>query len=337
MNTYSEEWVNGAIWAAQNLNLTYDQLDRLSSNLILRTDSYKFSHWKMYSELRTVYSYFESRSGALFPETVFCGLQPILIKMTGSIITRIDIEEADEFCKSHFGLDGMFNRDMWLYIVEELHGRLPLRIKAVPEGTPVPISNVLLTVENTDPKCASLTNHFETWLTHIWYTSTVATLSRSVKVILKSYLDLNSDTDAGLAFMLHDFGYRGVSSVESAGYGCLGHLVNFMGTDTVEGVMYARRYYGETMAGYSVPASEHSVMTSKGREGEYQVIANLINIYPQGVLSLVLDSFNIYKACEHIGTVLKEAVLARDGKLVVRPDSGHPPEVIYIYLYIYIR
>ena len=311
----------------ERISLPRDQIDRLTSNLILRTDSYKFSHWKMYDELKTVYSYFESRAGAAYPETVFCGLQPILTKMSGSVITQMDIEEADAFCKDHFMMDGMFNRKMWQYIVDEHKGKLPLRIKAIPEGTPVNIGNVLLTVENTDPKCASLTNHFETWLTHIWYSSTVATLSRSVKIMIKQFLDRTSESDASIDFMLHDFGYRGVSSVESAGYGTLGHLVNFKGTDTVEGILYARKYYSEPMAGFSVPASEHSVMTSKGREGEYEVIANLIKIYPTGILSLVLDSFNIYNACEHLGTVLKDAVLAREGKVVVRPDSGHPPEV----------
>lgn len=304
----------------------------MKTNIITLTDSYKFTHWEQYpTGTEAVYSYFESRKGARFDDTVFVGLQALILEhLVGPVVTREGIEKAAVLAKAHFGNDKIFNRAGWEYILNFHGGKLPIRIKAVPEGTPVTVSNVMMTIENTDPKCFWLTNHLETLLTHVWYASTVATLSRETKKIIKKYLEQTADNLGGLNFMLHDFGFRGVSSVESAAMGGLGHIVNFLGTDTVAAMEAAMEYYDAPVEGlaYSVPATEHSVMTARGPEDEAGVIGDLIKRYPTGILSVVVDSYN-YKNCvgNIIGKLFKEAILARDGVFVVRPDSGDPEEV----------
>jgi nicotinamide phosphoribosyltransferase len=297
-------------------------------NIILATDSYKFSHACQYPTGTTkVYSYFESRGGD-FPETVFFGLQYYLKEyLEGVRVTKDMIDEAEAIINEHMGRP-MFNRAGWEHILEQHGGRLPVSIRAVPEGMVVPYRNVLMTIENTDPKCWWLTNYLETMLVQTWYPTTVATLSYNVKKLVKRYLQETGDT-AGLPFKFHDFGYRGVSSQESAGLGGAAHLVNFMGTDTVAGIMLARKYYGATMPGYSIPAAEHSTITSWGREHEVDAFANMLTQYPEGLVAVVSDSFDIYKACSNLwGRQLKDRVLSRNGTVVVRPDSGNPPEVV---------
>jgi len=156
-------------------------------NICTLTDSYKLGHHQQYPPgTQRVYSYFESRLGAKFPETVFFGLQYIMKRyLAGQVVTREKIEKAARLSAAHFGNDSIFNRDMWEHILAKHDGRLPVRIKAVQEGTPVPVGNVMMTVENTDEdNCWALTNHLETILTHVWYGSAVATLSREVKKML---------------------------------------------------------------------------------------------------------------------------------------------------------
>lgn len=292
-------------------------------NLILATDSYKINHWNQYPKnTEVVYSYFESREGAKWPYTVFFGLQYILKEFLAKPISWQDIDEALAVTTPHFA-NKAFNYQGWSDIKSEFGGNLPIRIKAVPEGTPVPTGNVLMTVENTDPRFYWLTNAIESLLTHVWYPSTVATLSRTTKEMQKSMLDLTSDSDAGLPFMLHDFGYRGVSSHESAGIGGLAHLVNYVGTDTLPAMQFGHKYYGADYDGlaYSVPATEHSVMTSLGEDGELPIVRRLIEDYPTGVLSVVADSYDIYR---HVGWLtfnLQKEIMQRDGVYVVRPDS----------------
>jgi nicotinamide phosphoribosyltransferase len=296
-------------------------------NIILATDSYKLCHWQQYPAGTTrVYSYLESRKRAKFPYTIFFGLQYLLRKnLAGSVVTQKRINEAQALCRAHFGTDANFNRAMWTHILRAHDGRLPLRIKAVPEGTLVPESNVMMTVENTDDKCAPLTNGVESLLTHVWYPSTVATLSHSAKALIRGALEKTTDNMAGLDFMLHDFGYRGVSSDESAAIGGAAHLLNFKGTDTVPAIMLLSEYYNNNKVedvGFSVPATEHSIMTSLGRDGELALTRQLIADYPKGILSVVADSFDIYYfVSDIVGRLLKDDILARDGVFVVRPDS----------------
>lgn len=301
-------------------------------NIPLLTDGYKLTHYAQYPEgTEAVYSYFESRTGTTYSETTFFGLQYILKKhFVGSVVTEADIVAAKEFCADYFGNKNMFNERMWRHILEKHDGRLPLRIRAVPEGTAVPTSNVLVTVENTDPECYALTNHLETVLSQIWYPCTVATLSRKIKTLIRRFLLDTAGKEtakAALPFMMHDFGYRGVESVEAAGIGGAAHLVNFLGTDTVAGIQMAMRYYNEPrVCGASVPATEHSVMTALGKEGEREMFERVLSLYPTGVVSIVSDSYDIFAAVENIvcAPEYKKKVLARDGVLVIRPDSGDP-------------
>jgi len=229
--------------------------------------------------------------------------------------------------------DKLFNRKAWAYILTQHGGNLPLSVKAVPEGTVLPYRNVLFTLENTDPKCFWLTNYLETLLVQVWYPTTVCSQSRAQKKIIMKYL---KDTgcqdviDKGLhLFKLHDFGFRGVSSVESAATGGAAHLVNFLGTDTMPALVLAKECYGEDYAGFSVPASEHSTMTSWGREREVDAMRNMLSQYPKGVVACVSDSYDIFQACEkYWGTDLKDTIMNRDGILIVRPDSGELPHIV---------
>ena len=163
----------------------------------------------------------------------------------------------------------------------------------------------------------------------IWYPTTVATNSYENKKLILDYLEKTGDPTS-IDFKLHDFGARGVSSLESAGIGGAAHLVNFMGTDTVEALLFARRYYGADVAGYSVPAMEHSTVTSWGRENEVASYRNMVkqNGKPGGIVSAVSDSYDIFKACELWGTELKQDILDSGATLVVRPDSGDPAVVV---------
>lgn len=299
------------------------------NNLLLQTDSYKQSHWKQYPPGTTnIYSYFESRGGE-YPEVVFFGLQYILKRyLEGQVVTEAKIEEAEKICALHFGSEDLFNKDGWNYILDVHGGKLPLSIKAVPEGTVVPTHNVLVTVENTDPNVPFLTNFVETLLVQTWYPSTVATLSRHIKQLINRYLEITGDPSL-IDFKLHDFGFRGVSSTESAGIGGCAHLVNFKGTDTMAALMIAREYYHCEMAGFSIPAAEHSTMTAWGKDHEVDAFRNMLRSYPKGTVAVVSDQYDIYKACADLwGTLLKQEVLERDGVLVIRPDSGNPPEVV---------
>lgn len=301
----------------------------MKTNIVLATDSYKLTHWNQYPRgTEKVYSYFEARPGAKWSHTVFFGLQYIIAEyLAGHVVTRAKIDEAEALAAQHFGNPNIFNRARWDHIVDQHDGRLPVRIKAVPEGTPVPVNNVMMTIENTDPACYWLTNHLETILTHVWYPSTVATQSREAKRICKAYLENSTENLGGLDFMLHDFGYRGVSSVESAGLGGAGHLVNFMGTDTIAAMELLRQYYDADVPAFSVPATEHSVMTARGLEDEDLTFKQILDAYPTGILSVVIDSYNYRNFIKMAGTQFKDQILARDGKLVFRPDSGDPCEV----------
>lgn len=300
-------------------------------NFILASDGYKFTHFAQYPPgTRHVYSYLEARGGR-YEETLFFGLQYYLMEyLAGVAVTAEMIDEAEAFCAGYFGRPGLFDRAMWEHIVEDLGGRLPLEIRAVAEGTVLPVRNALLTITNTDPRCAALTNFAETLLMKVWYPIAVATQSWNIRRTIGGYLEKTGGSQAGLDFMLHDFGYRGVSSEESAGIGAMAHLVNFFGTDTVAGILFAQRYYGATgMIGASVPAAEHSTITSWGREHEADAYRNLLEVYPTGIVSVVSDSYDIYHAVGELwGGRLKDRVLARDGVLVVRPDSGVPEVVV---------
>ncbi len=300
-------------------------LTNLSDNIILKTDSYKMSHRAQYpSNTSRVYSYFESRTGARYQNTIFFGLQYLLKKhLEGIVITRDHIAQAEGFFSVHMaGSSAVFNKAGWEHILNVHNGMLPVRIKAVPEGTAVPVSNVLMTVENTDPACYWLTNYLETLLVQVWYPCVVATISNAVRKTIRLGLIDTGDT-AGLDYKLHDFGFRGVSSLESAEIGGLAHLVNFNGTDTIPAISAGIQYYDSGVCAHSIPASEHSTITSWGKNRELDAYANMLEQYPTGLVACVSDSYDIFNACENLwGTELKEKIISRKGTLVIRPDSG---------------
>jgi len=307
-------------------------------NLILCTDAYKYSHHKFYgSEMTKMISYMESRGGK-FSKTVFYGLQIFLKQyLEGVAITKEEVDEAYDYLGTKhgvFGREDVFDRSKFDYIVEKYDGKLPISIKAVPEGTVVDAKNVLFTIESLDENCAWLTNFLESLLLQIWYPITVATLSREVrKIVANAFKDCTSyDFDLMnimIDFVLNDFGFRGVSSVQSAKNGGSAHLVNFLGSDTVIASKLIRDIYNtERVYGLSIPATEHSIMTLKGEAGELELMKRVLTTYPTGLVACVSDSFNIFRACsEYWGTELRDLVLSRPAapgnQLVIRPDSGH--------------
>lgn len=299
-------------------------------NIILLTDSYKPTHYNAYSrDLQQVHSYLESRGGK-FDSTVLFGLQFVLKKyLVGQVVTQEKIECASEVFKKHYGSDKIFNREGWEYILHKHGGKLPLLIRAAPEGSLIPTHNVLMTIENTDTNVPWLTNYVESILLQsIWYGTTVATLSYNMKLLILKYLEETGDPTL-IDFKLHDFGFRGVSSTESGGLGGAAHLVNFLGTDTLPALKTIKDFYRTDVCGFSIPASEHSTVCSWGRANEARAYENMLDQYPEGLVAVVSDSYDIYNACENIwGKQLREKVLSRKGTLVIRPDSGDPKVVL---------
>jgi nicotinamide phosphoribosyltransferase len=299
-----------------------------SYNLILDADSYKASHYLQYPPKTThVSSYIESRGGA--DQLVFFGLQMFLYKYFSKQITEDHIDKAEHVLKRH-GVP--FNKKGWEYIVKEKSGILPLRIDAVKEGSVIPPGNILVQVINTDPNCFWLTSYVETALLRaVWYPTTVCTLSYLCKQIISTYLEKTSDDpESELLFKLHDFGFRGVSSHESGEIGGLAHLVNFRGTDTLAAIVAANDYYDEEMAAFSIPASEHSTITSWEKDGEIDAFKNMIEQFggENKIYACVSDSYDIYDAVENKWPSLEKLILKKGGRVVIRPDSGNPVEVV---------
>jgi nicotinamide phosphoribosyltransferase len=299
-------------------------------NLILNSDSYKYSHFLQYPpETAAISAYVEARRGGAHESVLFFGLQMFLKEYFSTRVTMADVDEADELITAH-GLP--FNRDGWETLVTRHEGRLPLLVEALPEGSIVPVGTPIVQVRNTDPDFFWLPTFLETAILRaIWYPSTVATVSHGVRKIIAASLDRTCDTPAEvLPFRLHDFGARGTTSLEQAGLGGVAHLVSFLGTDTVAGIVAARRYYHEPMAGFSIPAAEHSTMTSWGEDRETEAYRNMLTQFagPGKLVAVVSDSYDLYRAVKNIwGEELKAEVEATGGTLVVRPDSGDASRV----------
>ena len=298
-------------------------------NIIIDTDSYKASHYLQYPPGTTsMFSYIESRGGE-YSKTVFFGLQYYLKKYLTHRVTVEEVEEAKEFFEAH---GEPFNYEGWMYIAKDLGGKLPVRIRAVPEGSVVPTHNVLVSIESTDPKVFWVVSWIETMLLRVWYPINVATRSHKIRQIILSALKVSADDpEAEINFKLHDFGSRGVSSQESAAIGGAAHLVNFMGSDTVVGVRMANKFYNTKMSAFSIPAMEHSSVTSWGKENEVEAYRNMLKMTakPGGLVACVSDSYDLWNACSHLwGEQLKDEVIKSGATIVIRPDSGNPPAVV---------
>ncbi len=301
----------------------------MTHNLILDVDSYKASHYRQYPpETTAVSSYIESRGGE-YADTVCFGLQHYLKRYLCTPISEADIAQAGELLPAH-GLP--FNEAGWRHILKVHHGYLPLEIEAVPEGTLLPVSNVMLQVRNTDPACAWLTSYVETALLRaIWYPTTVATRSYAVRQTIRQALDRTADSCDGLSLKLQDFGARGASSYETAAIGGAAHLLCFEGTDNLAGIRLLQDSYGADMPGLSIPAAEHSTITAWGEDGEVHAFENMLGAFakPGAIVAVVSDSYDLWHAIDELwGTRLRRAVEESGATLVVRPDSGDPVAVV---------
>jgi nicotinamide phosphoribosyltransferase len=261
----------------------------MKHNLILNSDSYKCSHWKFYPEGTTeVYSYLESRGGK-YPKTLFFGLQGLLKEYLFTPLKLEDVQYAADFAKEH--------------------------------GTLVENSNVLMTVQNTDPALPWVTSYIETLMLRLWYPITVATRIYYMKQKIKPYFDKTSDSGF-MDFALLDFSARGNTSYESSMIGGGAYLLSFSGTDTMAAVDYVSQLYGGKILGFSIPATEHSVMTAYGLENELASFERIIDLTEEGTtVSVVSDSWNIFDAVEKWSSIA-EKIKAKNITLVVRPDSG---------------
>ena len=299
-------------------------------NLILDVDSYKVTHFNQYPQnTKKLYAYIEARN-LNSEELIFFGLQAFVKKYLLNPITQDDIDEAEKFLLSHIGV---FNRDDWEYILNQHGGFLPIEIKSLDEGTVTNKKIPLLDITNTDEKVPWLVTYIETALLRsLWYPSSVATISREIKKIIFRYLDDTcTNFDDQLPFKLHDFGARGVSSYESSRIGGAAHLLNFLGSDTVEGAMFLKDYYDGTDISYSIPASEHSTITAWGKDNENKAHENIINqfLLEGKVIASVIDSYDTFEtASKTISSELKDKIINSKGTLVVRPDSGKLPDTI---------
>lgn len=298
------------------------------NSILLDTDAYKLSMFLQYPEgTEYVSSYVEARKNP-WQQVTFFGLQHLLYELAKPV-TKDDVDFAERYWTAQ-GLP--FNREGWMIIVDEYQGNLPLRIQAAPEGARMSHGNVLVQVINTDPRLFWLTTWVETKMMRVWYPTTVASLSATIRDFLLEKLEQTADDPAfEIPFKLHDFGARGVSSAESASIGGAAHLVNFMGTDTGPALIHAMEFYDAPMAGTgaSIPASEHSTITSWGRENEVKAFKNMLDKFGGGMLvACVSDSYDIYNATDVLwGKELKDQVVEQDALLVVRPDSGDPETV----------
>lgn len=219
--------------------------------------------------------------------------------------------------------------------IEALHdlGYLPIRIKAVKEGSLIPVRVPMLTIENTKPEFFWLTNYLETLMScQLWMPTTSATIAFEYRKILQDYAQRTNGDVSGVPFQGHDFSMRGMSALEAAKSSGAGHLISFTGTDTIPAILYLEEHYGANMekelVGTSIPATEHSVMCAHGQDetASYRYLIN--EVYPSGFVSIVSDTWDLWNVLDVVIRSLKEDIMKRDGKVVIRPDSGDPVKII---------
>jgi nicotinamide phosphoribosyltransferase len=308
-------------------------------NPLLLTDGYKTGHHQQYPKGTTlVYSNFTPRSNKYAPEgcneVVSFGQQMIMKQIHEAFQNEFFSKPKEEVC-------GEMKRELSLYLgtdydvshFEALHdlGYLPINVKGIEEGTLVPMKVPVLTIYNTLPEFYWVTNYLETIISNLlWKPMTSATIAHTYRKVLTKWQE-KTDAEKGwfIDWQGHDFSMRGMDSVEATIASGLGHLTSFSGTDSLPAIYGARKFYGEKeFVGGSVNATEHSVMCAGSKDDEVGTFRRLLETYPKGILSVVSDTWDLWKVCtEHIVT-LKEEILARDGKLVIRPDSGDPVDIL---------
>lgn len=299
----------------------------MKTNMASGTDSYNVSHFKMYEPGTTETSgYLEARSSSIYDNVSVFGIQYFIKKyLMEDDLTKLDLDRLQRRWEAH---GEPFNREGWEHIKEL--GYFPVEIQAVPEGTWLPKDNVILQIVCTDPLCFWLPTWLETQFVQLWYPIGVATRSKYAKIMLYRYLKNTGCTDIPpvLAFMLHDFGFRACPGREAAQIGGAAHLTNFMGTDTFPALDMIDEYYHEEMAGFSIPASNHAVITSwKNEEDAFQNV--LDEFLKEGkIVACVSDSYDYYNALNLWCTKYKDQIETSGGRLVVRPDSGSPVHLV---------
>jgi nicotinamide phosphoribosyltransferase len=294
------------------------------------TDVYKLGHMEMYKPGTTkVYSYLCARSDKKYTEALFFGLQPYL-KLLEKGIYPDDVTEFLQYFEEILGKPASEDVKFKLQSLVEL-GYIPLEIKAVPEGTILANKNVLATITNTHPDFHWVVGFFESLLLKVWNTTTVATASYKYKKRVTKMAAETSDSEFLIPFLVHDFGYRGVSSEETAELSGAAHLVNFCGSDTITAIKFLKENYaGEGLIGASVSASEHSIHCSFGPtdQDEIDYVTRQMELSPTGIMSVVSDAYDYWRMLTVTLPAVKDKILARDGKYVVRPDSGDPMQIL---------
>lgn len=310
-------------------------------NPLLLTDFYKTGHISQYPKNTTlVYSNFTPRKSRIYGinEVVFFGLQYFIKKYlieeyNNNFFNKPLSDVVDSYKRI---LDNSLGGYADMQHVTALHklGYMPIEIKALPEGSLVPMRVPMLTIKNTLPDFYWVTNFLETILsTTIWGACTSATISLEYKKILNKYADETIGHRCHVPYQAHDFSFRGMYGLEAALISGAGHLLNFVGTDTIPAISFLEQYYkadsNKELIGSSVPATEHSVMCMGGEETETETYKRLLTeIYPIGIISIVSDTWNLWDVLTKTLVELKDIILQRNGKLVVRPDSGNPVKII---------
>ena len=308
-------------------------------NPLLLTDGYKTGHHQQYPKGTTlVYSNFTPRSNKYAPkgcdQVVSFGQQMVMKQIHEAFEKEFFHLPKEHVCaEMKRELSMYLNTDYDVSHFEALWDLqyLPIAVKALPEGTLTPIKVPVLTIYNTHPDFYWVTNYLETILSNLlWKPMTSATIAHQYRKVLTKWQE---KTDAEKSWFIdwqgHDFSMRGMDSVEAVISSGVAHLTSFMGSDSLPAIYGARKYYGaEGAVAGSVNATEHSVMCAGGKEDEVETFRRLLDTYPTGILSVVSDTWDLWKVCtEHVVT-LKEEIMARDGKLVIRPDSGDPVDIL---------
>lgn len=298
--------------------------------IVADTDSYKISHKNQYiKDADMMVSYFEARGGD-FDKVLNFGAEMLCKEYFLQRLTKKQVKNMIRW--AHLHMNGNMTDDLEIalnVVVSELDGVMPIRIRNAKEGLMIPIKNVVLTIETTvpDKRLFSLVSFFETKIVRIWKTMTVGTTTYYVRqAILKALEQSADEPQAEINYKFHDFGSRAVSGMEDAAFSGAAHLVNSMGTDTVVAVMAVEMAYGEEMAGYSIPASEHSSTCSHGLYNEIDLVTQMFDAYAVqgGIFSTVADSYDLIKFIRNITPLFKERLLVSGATWVIRPDSCDP-------------
>ena len=309
-------------------------------NPLILADFYKMGHYNMYPKgITNIYDNFTPRKSRIkgIDEVVAFGLQyfikEYLIKeWNREFFDRPKGEVINEYKRM---MDATLGPDsVSMEHIEKLHdlGYLPLKIKSLPEGSLCPIGVPMFTIINTVDHAYWLPNYLETILsTSVWQSCTSATIAREYKKLLLKFAEKTGDP-AFVQWQGHDFSMRGMSSKETACMSGAGHLLNFYGTDTIPAIAWLEKNYNadvtKELVGASVPATEHSVMCAGSKDGEIDTFRALMQAYPKGILSIVSDTWNLWDVLGKFLPELKSEILEREGKLVIRPDSGDPVDIL---------